>query len=190
MKSKLSTQKKFRCFRCVLVFRFFFKEGYLILFEKMLPQSQNSKCEPLQVSKPFWSLSNFLDFLTFAIFFEFFSRFHRNQKLKDGVTFCVDWCLSYMCTARDTLFTWAIGQMSHEVSHEWEGWKLLRAMYRTWRNVLMRNRDDSQDSLWTRQKHSVGKRDVVCGHVVRRVKDQVESSRDKCGRVGRVVIRM
>ena len=37
----------------------------------------------------------------------------------------------------------------------------------------------SQDSLRTRQKHSVGKRDVVCGHVVRRVKDQVDSIGDK-----------
>ena len=39
-------------------------------------------------------------------------------------------------------------------------------------------------------RHSAGKRDVVVGHVVRRVEDHVDSSRDKSGRVGRVVIRL
>ena len=50
--------------------------------------------------------------------------------------------------------------------------------------------DHSQDSLWTRQKHSVGKRDVVCGHVVQtRLRSGRQQQRQMC-RVGRVVIRL
>ena len=57
---------------------------------------------------------------------------------------------------------------------------------RTWRSCCHADQRQAQHS----QSHSAGMGDVVCGQLVRSVRDQVDSGRDRCERVGRVIIRL